>query len=85
MQLYVDPTSRIIKNKIGTPPPPPPPPPGQLDPSQRRIQSHARESVIKPPSYDPRDIVALVEKYGDAHISDSGWRVVDQEEWYEDN
>ena len=46
------------------------------------IQSHARESVIKPPSYDPRDIVALVEKYGDAHISDSGWREVDQEEWY---
>ena len=49
------------------------------------IQSHARESVIKPPSYDPRDIVALVEKYGDAHVSDSGWRVVDPEEWYSDN
>ena len=25
------------------------------------IQSHVRERVIKPPSYDPRDIVALVE------------------------
>ena len=49
------------------------------------IQSHVRERVIKPPSYDPRDIVALVEKYGDAHVSDSGWRVVDREEWYADN
>ena len=49
------------------------------------IQAHARESVIEPPSYDPRDIVALVEKYGDAHVSDSGWRVVDREEWYADN
>ena len=49
------------------------------------IQSHARESVIKPPSYDPRDIVALVEKYGDAHISDSGWRAVDPEECYADD
>jgi hypothetical protein len=46
------------------------------------IQSYFRDKVLKPPSYDPRDIVALVEKYGDAHISDSGWRAVDQEEWY---
>ena len=46
------------------------------------IQSHVRDKVLRPPDYDPRDIVALVEKYGDAHISDSGWRAVDQEEWY---
>ena len=48
------------------------------------IQSQVRDKVLKPPSYDPRDIVALVEKYGDAHISDSGWRPVDPEEWYSD-
>ena len=48
------------------------------------IQSHVREKLLKPPDYDPRDIVALVEKYGDAHISDSGWRAVDQEEWFSD-
>ena len=49
------------------------------------IQSHVRDKVLKPPSYDPRDIVALVEKYGDAQISDSGWRAVDQEEGYADH
>ena len=48
------------------------------------IQVPVRDKVLKPPSYDPRDIVALLEKYGDAHISDSGWRPVDQEEWYSD-
>ena len=48
------------------------------------IQSHFREKVLKPPDYDPRDIVALVEKYGDACIIDSGWRAVDQEEWFSD-
>ena len=52
-------------------------------------QSHAcagmMEKVIGPPSFDPRNIVDLVDKYGDAHISDSGWREVDPEEWYEGN
>ena len=46
------------------------------------IQSHVRDKVLKPPGYDPRDIVALVERYGDAHISDSGWRPVDEDEWF---
>ena len=40
-----------------------------------------RNSVLKPPSYDPRNIVDLVDKYSDAHIIDSGWREVDTEEW----
>ena len=48
------------------------------------IQSHVRDKVLKPPGYDPRDIVALVERYGDAHISGSGWRPVDPEEWIAD-
>ena len=41
-----------------------------------------RDSVLKPPSYDPRNIVDLLDKYGDAHIIDSGWREVDHEEWF---
>jgi hypothetical protein len=49
------------------------------------IQAHVRDKVIKPPDYDPRDIVALVEKYGDAYISDFDWRIVDPEEWYADS
>ena len=40
--------------------------------------------VLKPPDYDNRDISHLVERYGDAHILDSGWREVDPEEWYDD-
>ena len=48
------------------------------------IQSHVRDQLLKQPDYDPRDIVALLEKYGDAHISDSGWSAVDPEEWYSD-
>ena len=40
-----------------------------------------RNSVLKPPSYDPRNIVDLLDKYSDAHIIDSGWREVDTEEW----
>ena len=40
-----------------------------------------RNSVLKPPSYDPRNIVDLLDKYSDAHILDSGWREVDTEEW----
>ena len=27
------------------------------------IQAHIRDKGLKPPSYDPRDILALVEKY----------------------
>ena len=46
------------------------------------VLSHVRAKVIGPPSYDPRDIVELLERYGDAHISDSGWREVDPEEWF---
>lgn len=49
------------------------------------IKAHVRDKLIKPPSYDPRDIVALVEKYGDACISDRGWRIVDPEEWHTDS
>jgi hypothetical protein len=41
--------------------------------------------VIGPPSFDPRNIVDLVAKYGDAHIIDNGWREVDTEEWYEES
>ena len=52
---------------------------------RRGVLSHIRESVIEPPSYDPRNIVDLIDKYRDAHISDSGWREVDPEEWFADN
>ena len=47
------------------------------------LQAHVRDKVLDPPDYDQRDIVQLIEKYGDAHLSDSGWREVDQEEWFE--
>ena len=40
-----------------------------------------RDKVLKPPSYDPRNVVDLIDKYRDAHIMDSGWREVDTEEW----
>jgi hypothetical protein len=46
------------------------------------VASHFRDKVLKPPDYDPRNIVDLIDKYGDAHISDSGWREVDTEEWF---
>ena len=50
------------------------------------LQAHLRDKVINPPSYDPRNIVDLIEKYGDAHLSDTGWREIDPgEEWYEDS
>ena len=48
------------------------------------VQEHVRDNVVKPPAHDTRNIVELVERYGDAHISDSGWREVDTEEWYID-
>ena len=40
------------------------------------------DSVLKPPSYDPRNIVDLLNKYRDAHIIDSGCREVDHEQWF---
>ena len=40
-----------------------------------------RSSVLNPPSYDPRNVVDLLDKYRDGHIVDSGWREVDTEEW----
>ena len=49
------------------------------------LQAHLRNKVLEPPSYDPRNIVELIEKYGDAHLSDTGWREIDPEEWYEDS
>ena len=48
------------------------------------VLEHVRDKVIKPPDYDPGDIEDLIEKYGDAHISDAGWRKVDREEGYLD-
>ena len=42
-----------------------------------------RDWVLQPPKYDPRNIVDLLEKYGDAHILDMGWREVDTEEWFD--
>ena len=48
------------------------------------VLSHLRDKVIEPPSYDPRNIVDLIDKYQDAHINDSGWREVDPEEWFEE-
>jgi hypothetical protein len=49
------------------------------------VLSHIRKKVVKPPDYDPRNIKNLVDKYRDAHISDSGWREVDPEKWFLDN
>ena len=40
-----------------------------------------RDRVLKPPSYDLRNVVDLIDRYRDAHIMDSGWREVDSEEW----
>ena len=40
-----------------------------------------RELLLRPPSYDTRNVVDLLDRYRDAHISDSGWREVDTEEW----
>ena len=38
------------------------------------------DSVLKPPIYDPRNAVDFLDKYREAHISDSSWRIVDTEE-----
>ena len=48
-----------------------------------RVLDHVRGMVIGPPDYDPRSIVGLLDKYGDAHVSNSGWREVDPEEWFD--
>ena len=46
------------------------------------VLSHVRKKAVKPPDYDLRNIVDLVDKYRDAHINNSGWREVDPEEWF---
>ena len=46
------------------------------------VLAHIRDKVVKAPEHDPRKIVDLVERYGDVHISDFGWREVNREEWY---
>ena len=38
-------------------------------------------TLLRPPSYDPRNMVDLQYRYRDAHISDSGWRNEDTDEW----
>ena len=48
------------------------------------VVSNMRNSVLQPPSYDQRNIVDLLDRYGDAHIIDMGWREVDVEEWVEE-
>ena len=49
------------------------------------VLQNVRGNVVKAPEFDPRNIVDLVERYGDAHINDCGWREVDSEEWYIDS
>ena len=44
-----------------------------------------RDNIVSPPSYDPRSVPDLLDKYRDAHILDMGWREVDSEEWFADN
>ena len=39
--------------------------------------------MLEPPGYDPRNLVNLLNKYGDAHLSDSKWKEMDPEEWLE--
>ena len=45
------------------------------------VVSNMKHRLLQPPSYDPRSILDLLDKYGDAHIIDSGWREVFTEEW----
>ena len=49
------------------------------------LQAHVRDKVLEPPTYDTRNVVNLLEKYGDAHLSDFGWRDIDPEEWFENS
>ena len=46
------------------------------------VALNVRDRVLQPPDYDGRNILEFVDKYGDAHICDSGWREVDTEEWH---
>eukprot|EP00092_Neocalanus_flemingeri_P048884 GFUD01055985.1.p1 GENE.GFUD01055985.1~~GFUD01055985.1.p1 ORF type:complete len:219 (+),score=63.25 GFUD01055985.1:129-785(+) len=48
------------------------------------VLSGMKSKVLGPPSYDPRDIVELINDYRDAQIIDWGWREVDTEEWTSD-
>ena len=69
--------------------------PARKSPDDCSIESHScfgrisavlfdkRDIALKPPDYDERNIIELLEKYSDAHILDSGWREVDPEEWIE--
>jgi hypothetical protein len=36
------------------------------------VLTHVRDIVVKAPEHIPRNIVDLVERYGDAHTSDCG-------------
>ena len=45
------------------------------------VVSNMKDKLLQPPSYDPRSILDLLDKYGDAHIIDSGCREVLTEEW----
>ena len=47
----------------------------------RSVLFDMRDKLLQPPTYDPRSVVDLIDKYKDAHILDSGWREVDTEEW----
>ena len=47
----------------------------------KSVVFNMRNSLLDPPSYDPRSIEDLLNKYSDAHVIDSGWREVDTEEW----
>ena len=49
----------------------------------RGVLFDMKDKALKPPDFDSRSIIALIEKYEDAHILDCGWREVDPEEWYE--
>ena len=48
------------------------------------LQAYVRDKMLEPPSFDQRRMVNLLEKYGDAHLSDGGWRKIDPEKWFED-
>ena len=49
----------------------------------RGVLFNMKDKALKPPDFDSRSIIDLIEKYEDAHILDCGWREVDPEEWFE--
>ena len=49
----------------------------------RGVLFDMKDKALKPPDFDSRSIIDLIEKYEDAHILDCGWREVDPEEWFE--